>query len=312
MSTAGISAVVPTLGSSPLLSACLAALREQGPGIEVVLVCPHREGLPLAAAAADRVVETARPVGFAAAMNRGLALATTPLVAAVNDDVLVERGWAAALAGALQARPGAAAAQGVNVSFAEPGTADGCGLGWNRWLQAVQVGHGRPALAADAAERQVFGVSATAALYRRQALAAVALRGNGAFDERLGSYYEDVDLAVRLRARGFEAYLVPRARARHAASTTGGRAPFRRARSIYGNRLLVLARALGRGFWPALPRLLARDLADAARALALADWKLLAAIPSGWLSAAPRFAGFARAGAPHLTARALRSFGAES
>ena len=42
---------------------------------------------------------------------------------------------------------------------------------------ALQVGHGEPAPPPDSAPREVFGVSATAAVYRRTALEAVALDG---------------------------------------------------------------------------------------------------------------------------------------
>ncbi len=54
----------------------------------------------------------------------------------------------------------------------------------------------------DVGVEEIFGVSATAAVYRREALRAVA-SGGEVFDPRLGSYYEDVDLAGRLRAAGF-------------------------------------------------------------------------------------------------------------
>src|SRR5262249_20868677 len=135
---------------------------------------------------------------------------------------------------------------GVNLVLDESGRVDGWGLGWNRALQAVQLGHGEAAPPLTAPMREVFGVSATAARYRREALAAVALPGGQVFDERLGSYYEDADLACRLRAAGWTALSVPAARARHAGSMTSGIAgtgsALARARwaNVYGNRYLVV------------------------------------------------------------------------
>ena len=124
----------------------------------------------------------------------------------------------------------------------------------------------------DDVGNEVYGVSATAAVYRRDALAQVS-GGSSAdnplrpFDERLDSYYEDVELADRLHAAGYRALLVPAARAEHAGalSSRSPRAARRRTRLVYANRLLVLARRLGRGFWPRLPIFLGRDVVDALR-----------------------------------------------
>ena len=104
----------------------------------------------------------------------------------------------------------------------------------------MQVGHGEAAPregedgGAAGGARQVFGVSATAAVYRRSALDEVGL-----FDERLVSWYEDVDLAVRLRAAGWRALHVPAARALHAGGATARRLSWRYGRLLYGNRWLV-------------------------------------------------------------------------
>ena len=115
----------------------------------------------------------------------------------------------------------------------------------------------------------IYGVSATAAIYSRAALVEVSGAGEGLrpFDERLDSYYEDVEIADRLHAAGHRALLVPTARVEHAGalSSRRPRAARRRTRRVYANRLLVLARRLGRGYWPRLPGLLGRDVVDALR-----------------------------------------------
>ncbi len=301
MRAVSISVVVPTLGRSPHLVACLEALRRDGgpggdgAGLEVIVVDQSAGGVALPAGAADRVLRPGRNLGFAGGTNLGLREAAGELLATVNDDALVEPGWAAALAGALAAYPRAAAAQGVNLCLDDPRMMDGWGLAWNRRWQAVQLGHRAAAPAAGAPPREVFGVSATAAVYRRDALRAVALPDGGAFDARLGSYYEDAELAGRLRAAGWTALSVPAARVRHAGSATAGAA---RWAAVYGNRYLALARLLGSGLWPRLPALLARDLLDLLRAAAGADLARLAGIPAGWARAARRLPACARRGAP--------------
>jgi len=219
---------------------------------------------------------------------------------------VVEPGWLEALVAALEASPGTAAAQGVNLQLDAPDLADGCGVAWNRWWQAVQIGHGRTAPAAGGV-REIFGVSATAAVFRRGALRAVAAGGE-VFDPRLGSYYEDVDLAGRLRAAGWHALLVPAARARHAGSTTGSTLSRERWWLIYGNRYLAVARLLGRAFWPRLPRMAARDGIDLARAAGRGESALAAGILGGWRRAARHLSGFARRGAPLVSLGEIRRF----
>lgn len=304
-----IVAVVPSLAAPAELGRELAALRAELATVGAGLVWVHQGSAapPAVGGAQELCLELPSPVGFARAVHAGIAACggATELVAVINDDLEVETGWAAALVAALDGDAGLAAVQGVHLRAAEPGRLDGCGIGWNRWLQAVQIGDGLAPPARGAPPFPVFGVSATGALYRRAALDAVAFAPGRPFDERLGSWYEDVDLAVRLRSRGWRAACVPAARARHRGSATGAGRPFDRARRIAGNRWLVVARLLGRRFPLALPKLLARDLADAARALGAGELRRAAAYPAGWAVALARLAGFARLGRPLVDPREL-------
>jgi GT2 family glycosyltransferase len=387
-----ITAVVPTVGRSPWLFACLQALRRQADAasLEILVVDQAPQPLALPPGLADRVLRPERNLGFAGGTNLGLAAARGELLATVNDDAVVAPGWLAALTAALRADPRAAAAQGINVLGTggagagaggqpanerlgqdesermdaaggqpaserpgpdEPEWIDGCGLGWNRWWQAIQIGHGEPlpqagpppeptsasslpppsATVDPAPGRQpptgtvpvaeIFGVSATAALFRRSALEQVALGGGQAFDSRLISYYEDVELAGRLRAAGFSALLVPAARAHHAGSASGrtALANHERWRLIYANRYLAAARLLGRGLWPRLPLMLLRDLLDVVGPAALFSARRrrdrqfhpseagigpgsgrgrLWGLAAGWARALRQLPAFARAGPP--------------
>lgn len=305
-----VSAVVPTLGRSPLLADALKALRRDGADsgipLEIVVVHQGEADLDLPAGLADLVLRPGRNLGFAGGTNLGIAASSASdddLIATVNDDLIVEPGWLAFLARALTESASTAAVQGVNLVLgaSEPSEiVDGCGLEWNGWWQAVQIGHGGSAPPAGP-PREIFGVSATAALFRRDALRQVALETLGTpedavFDPRLDSYYEDVELAGRLRAAGWGARLVPAARARHAGSLTGRSFSRRRWTLIYGNRYLAVARLLGSGFWPHLPWLVLRDLLDLVWAAIRADFSLLAGIPAGWVRAVRRLPAFVRRG----------------
>ena len=301
-------AIVLTLGRSPLLVSCLEALRQDGgKNLEILLVDQGETPAALPAGLADKILRPGRNLGFAAGNNLGIAAASGDWVAAVNDDAVVEPGWLGSLIAALEAYPGAAAAQGVNVLLAAPETADGWGLAWNRWWQATQLGHGEPVPPPKVAVREIFGASATAVVYRREALRQVAAGGE-VFDPRLFAYYEDVELAGRLRAAGWRALLVPAARVRHAGSSTGRTLRRERWRLLYGNRWLVAARLLGRSFWIRVPVLAARDLIDLVRALGKGDRELAAGILAGWTRALRLLPGFARFGAPAVALGEIRRF----
>jgi GT2 family glycosyltransferase len=267
--------VIPTLGRSPWLVPCLEALRKDAPEIEIVLIDQGEK--PVETGVADKILRLGRNLGFASATNLGIAASSREFVAAVNDDALIEPGWTGRLVEALDREPKAAAAQGVNLILQSPDLADGCGIAWNRWLQAVQVGHGEPAPPASDPVREVLGVSATAALYRREALP------DHPFDPTLVSYYEDVDLAVRLQAEGWKALLVPAARARHVGSATGATLSRERWRLLYGNRWIVARRAFGRGF---RIRMAVRDVLDLLRAALSLDGARVSGILAGWVRAA--------------------------
>ena len=85
------------------------------------------------------------------------------------------------------------------------------GLGWRRR-------HGAPAAATDLLPGEVFGPCAAAALYRREALDEV-----GGLDESFFCYFEDVDLAFRLRLAGHRCLYVPDAVVHHVGSASSGR-----------------------------------------------------------------------------------------
>ncbi|MEM7052301.1 MAG: glycosyltransferase [Acidobacteriota bacterium] len=277
LASAHLSAIVPTLGKSPWLRACLEALRaDGGKDLEIVLVAPADLDLDDAGEAADLRLDAPAPGGFAAATNAGIAASSGELVATINDDALIQPGWCAELTAGLAADPQAGAAQGANLQLRQPHLVDGLGLEWNRWWQAVQIGHGE-IFEAGLPARRVFGVSATVALYRRRALEQAKSDLGQVFDERLHSYYEDAELAGRLRRAGWRALSVPAARALHAGSTTAG-GSVQQWSWIYGNRWLAVAQLLGHDFSAARSRLLLRDLRDLLRHPrrlrgALAGWR---------------------------------------
>jgi GT2 family glycosyltransferase len=298
MSTPLVSFVIPTVGHSPVLPEVLAAIRrDAGPQAEIVLVRQSTTTGEVSSQScdeADLVLDLEQNLGFAGGTNAGIAAARGRFIATVNDDAIIEPGWTTSLLEALDTHPKAGSVQGVNLQSDDPSRIDGAGIAWNSWWQACQIGHDLPLDQLPDASRchEVFGVSATAAIYRRSALDHVTRKRLRPFDEALESYYEDVDLACRLRTAGFDALCQPVARARHVGSISGEVLGTRR-QFLIGNRYLVLARQLGRGFFVRFPVMISRDLIDMVRRPAAAP-----SLIRGWLRALRLFASYSHFGAP--------------
>lgn len=302
-------AIIATLGQSPVLEEAIASLERerQTADLRLVVVLQGRATedptSPLVrklAAAADHLEQLSEPRGFADANNLGRRAGIERFGAPrwlllMNDDAVLDRDWLQTMIDTLEAHPDASSAQGLNLLPAEaaPETeptdqpeprVDGAGIGWNHRLQAIQIGHGRPASTerhTSPEPREVFGTSATAVLLRADAVDDV---GDELFDSTFGTYYEDVDLACRLRAAGWRALSRRDVTCRHHASSS---APTHRRRLLVANRHLVLARALGRQYPMRVPLFLWRDLVDFGPPAV-----------TGWLRALPRLPRFLHLGAP--------------
>ncbi len=156
---------------------------------------------------AAEVVRLETGVGFAEACNRGAARGSAPLVLFLNSDVLARPGALATLVEALEARRGAVAAGGRLV---DPGTDDtqpayapqrypglGALLARVTGAELLLRGGPDPALLAERGTIACDQPAGACLLVRRADFDAV-----GGFDERFWFWYEDVDLARRLSARG--------------------------------------------------------------------------------------------------------------
>lgn len=237
--------VVNRDGGQPLFDLLASLEKQTGIDLSVVVVDngsreSERERIARDAPAA-RVVSFSRNLGFAAAANEGIARTRSPYVLVVNNDAVLAADYAARLAARLALDERLAAVQGL-VLERHGERVDTAGIEWNPRGEAVPVlgGLERKQVPKDAFE--VPGTSATAALFRREALMDVASHGH-VFDDRFFAYYEDVDLSLRLSRAGWRFACDPAAVAWHEGSRTGRRTPLRRAlwtarnrwRTLFGN-----------------------------------------------------------------------------
>ena len=191
-----------------------------------------------------RLVSFSENLGFAGAANEGIVRTRSPFVLLLNNDAVLAPDYVARLAARLALDERLAAVQGL-VLTADGSRIDTAGLEWNRRGESVPLLLSQQPDRAPSDVFEVAGVSATAVLYRRDALLAVAPQGE-VFDRSFFAYYEDVDLSLRLARAGWRFACDPAAIARHEGSRTGSRTPWKRAKWIARNRWKTLFRNFDR------------------------------------------------------------------
>jgi N-acetylglucosaminyl-diphospho-decaprenol L-rhamnosyltransferase len=244
---------IPNFNGADRLGAALRALDEQTTACEVVLVDNGSSDDSIALARREladvRVVELGENLGFGRAINRAVAAVPGDPLILLNNDAVPEPRFVEALLEDLG--EGVDSVAGVLLQERAPELIDSAGVVADATLMGFDHLHGEPAAVAATAPPPL-GPTGGAALYRREAFEAV-----GGFDERIFLYYEDLDLALRLAARGGRCRLAPEARALHAYSASLGAASARKYAWTGWSRGYMLRRyGIARN-----PRLLLRALA---------------------------------------------------
>ncbi len=212
-----------------------------------------------------------RNIGFAAAVNLGVARTRAATVLALNADTVLEPGCLAPLLDALEADPKLGGVQprllqleGDAGAPLDPATARlySAGQALTADGRALELGAGEAQPPRLPATHEVFGVCGAACLLRRELFTEL-----GGYDESYFAFYEDVDLNVRARIAGWRFAYVPEAVVWHLgnASWQAGfdRPGAENARLVARNRLATQVK-----FMPvtAIPRIAAVEVGALARA----------------------------------------------
>lgn len=233
-----VAVIIVNWNSGPHLKACIDALSHQSVPITKILIVDNAsvddsiQRLVVPLPSAIEVMHMDANVGFAAANNQGLErIGGMDWVALLNPDAFPEAKWLEQLLVAASNSPEYHCFSSCQVMAQHPKVLDGAGDEYH-----VSGLHWRRGYGTAREERvdvdEVFGACAAAALYRVSALRAI-----GGFDDNFFCYAEDVDVAFRLRLKGYRCLYVPTAVVRHIGSAmTGKRSAF----TIYhGHRNLV-------------------------------------------------------------------------
>ena len=224
-----LSTVIVSYRSSESLLQCLQALEDDASGLEheTVVVDNAPEDGALAAVAREfpmvRGIANAENVGYARAINQGVAATTGEFVLAMNPDCLPERGAIAALVAHLRVQPRTAMVgpkvvdSDGTLQYSARAFPDAFTFLFNRYSLLTRLFPGnrftRRYLLSDwdhASVRDVDWLSGACLMVRRAAIAEV-----GAMDERFFMFNEDVDWCRRMTLAGWGVTYVPTARVVH-------------------------------------------------------------------------------------------------
>ena len=288
-----IGIAVVNWNSFDVLSRCLAAIKAQSLAPACVVVVDN--GSDEAIAKLDGVlpknvhyIRLAENTGFAHANNLAVEqMKECDWIALINPDAFPQPDWLEQLGNAARRRPEFAFFSSLTVTDEYPDYLDGTGDVYHVSGIAWRRGYGRHIAKTHIVEEEVFAPCAAAAMYRRD-----AWEEAGGFDEDYFCYFEDVDLAFRLRLLGYRCLFVPTAVARHIGSVTSGgqQSDFS---VYYGHRNLVwtyIKNMPGYAFWLFLPLHLAMNLATLLwfsasgrwRIIFKAKWDALKGLKSAW------------------------------
>jgi hypothetical protein len=224
-----LSVIVVNYRSKTVLIECLASLDVDSGGVRretfVVDNDPADGTLDALARAFPRVRGVANPenVGFARAVNQGIAATSGEFVLIINPDCFVERGTLAALMGYLRAHPrtGVVGPRMVGregkLQYSARGFPDHLTFLFNRYSLLTRLFPGNPFsrryLLSDwdhASVRAVDWLSGACLMVRRAAIAEV-----GPMDEAYFMFNEDVDWCRRMNQAGWGVVFVPEGVVRH-------------------------------------------------------------------------------------------------
>lgn len=217
------SLIIPTCGQFSYTHHCLAALRACGDStpFEVILIDDEPEGDTadrLEGYCHLRVIRNRRNLGFVHSCNRGAAQARGEFLVFLNNDTQVQPGWLDSLRDTFDRLPQAGLV-GSRLIYPDGRQQEAGGIVFrdgSAWNYGQLDDPDRPEYSYL---REPDYVSGAALAIRRDLFEQL-----GGFDPHYApAYYEDTDLAFRVRAAGQRVYYQPGSRVLHFEGVTAGR-----------------------------------------------------------------------------------------
>lgn len=184
------------------------------------------------------IIKFKKNTGFARGYNAGIEKALgddkVKYVVVLNNDTKLDGQYLEELVKCSERHKDAGSVQPKVLNFFEPEKVDCAGIYITRDGTAHNRGYGKNTENYEE-EKEIFGANGTASLFTRQALKKTQFEEGEYFDNDYFAFYEDVDLAWRIRNFGLKSYYCPRATVFHVHSGTAGKASLMKAYHLHRN-----------------------------------------------------------------------------
>jgi GT2 family glycosyltransferase/radical SAM superfamily enzyme YgiQ (UPF0313 family) len=216
------SVIIPNFNGRRFLQPCLDSLMVQTKkDMEVILVDNGSTDDSVAFTKQRypevRVLQLPSNRGFAGAVNQGIEQARGQFIAVLNNDTVAEARWLEMACDYLATHPEAGSCASKVLNREDPPVFDSAGSGLKRSGYTFNLGNGKKDSGQYDVRREVFGASASAAVYRKRMLEEI-----GPFDDAFFMYLEDVDLSFRSQLWGYRCVYLPEAVVHHVGAGTSG------------------------------------------------------------------------------------------
>lgn len=242
------SVAIINFGQDELLPTCLASIKKQTAQPTQIIVVDNSGYLRGEGDWMDgaTLLQPAKNLGYAGGSNLAISFCQTDYILIMNPDVLLEADYSALILAFFEQERKIAAVGGLLLRYdfvhnQPTNLIDSAGIigsrsgrFWDRGQGSEWIGQYKSDL--------VFGVSGAAAFFRVDALHSIAVN-NEIFDEDMLAYKEDIDIAWRLRLRGWRSALLVEAVAYHGRAAGGSENGWRE-RWAARRRHTILARRL--------------------------------------------------------------------
>ncbi|MBI2591897.1 glycosyltransferase family 2 protein [Candidatus Saccharibacteria bacterium] len=220
-----VSVVIPNWNGEQELPACLDALLAQSLTPEEIIVVDNgstdgSKELLYGQYPQVTVIPLPFNTGFASGVNVGLRYSSSAgydYTALLNNDAVADKNWLKSLVDIMYSNPRA----GIVTSKMINDTGeylDSTGELYTVWGLPYPRGRREANTGKYDGQKEVFGASGGASLYRHKMLAEI-----GFFDEDFFAYYEDVDISFRAQLAGWKVLHEPNAKVHHHIGATSGR-----------------------------------------------------------------------------------------
>ncbi|PKL66238.1 MAG: glycosyltransferase family 2 protein [Methanobacteriales archaeon HGW-Methanobacteriales-1] len=214
-----VSVIIPNYNGIEFLETCFKSINIQKNIKEVIVVDngSHDRSIEFIKSNYPQfiLIKNKTNLGFAKAINQGIAAASGEYVFLLNNDMELEKNCISNLLKCIE-NDQTFSASSKMIQYYERNKIDDAGdeyslLGWTK-----RVGYGKSQEKYNQ-KRNIFSACAGASIYKKSILDKI-----GYFDENFFAYMEDVDIGYRARIHGFQNIYCPEALVYHVGSGTSG------------------------------------------------------------------------------------------